>query len=80
MRGRPIAFVADPLDLLRCSGMELADAQQALDEPAGPAIRAIALSAGRAMTWAGMVIPTAVVLGIGWLVFRHHERLVLDYV
>ena len=26
------------LDLLRCSGMELADAQQALDESAGPAI------------------------------------------
>jgi hypothetical protein len=26
------------LDLLRCSGMELADAQQALDEAAGPAI------------------------------------------
>jgi hypothetical protein len=26
------------LDLLRCSGMELADAQQALDEAAGPAV------------------------------------------
>jgi hypothetical protein len=26
------------LDLLRCSGMELGDAQQALDEAAGPAI------------------------------------------
>jgi hypothetical protein len=26
------------LDLLRCSGMDLADAQQALDEAAGPAV------------------------------------------
>jgi ABC-type polysaccharide/polyol phosphate export permease len=33
-----------------------------------------------AVTWAGMVVPTAIILGIGWLVFRHHERLVLDYV
>jgi Fusaric acid resistance protein-like len=29
------------LDLLRCSGMELADAQQALDEAAGPAIEGV---------------------------------------
>ena len=30
--------------------------------------------------WAGMVIPTAVVLLVGWRVFRHYEHMVLDYV
>lgn len=33
-----------------------------------------------ALTWAGMVGPTAVMLAVGWLVFRHYERMVLDYV
>ena len=32
------------------------------------------------LTWAGMLAPTALVLGAGWLIFRHYERLVLDYV
>ncbi len=33
-----------------------------------------------AMTWVGMVGPTAVMLAAGWLIFRHYERMVLDYV
>jgi ABC-type polysaccharide/polyol phosphate export permease len=33
-----------------------------------------------ALTWAGMLGPTALVLLVGWLVFRHYERMVLDYV
>jgi ABC-type polysaccharide/polyol phosphate export permease len=32
------------------------------------------------LTWAGMVAPTVLVLGAGWLIFRHYERMVLDYV
>lgn len=30
--------------------------------------------------WAGMIIPTAVVVLVGWRVFRHYEHMVLDYV
>jgi ABC-type polysaccharide/polyol phosphate export permease len=30
--------------------------------------------------WAGILVPTLTVFGIGWLVFRHYERMVLDYV
>ncbi len=33
-----------------------------------------------ALTWAGMLGPTALMLAIGWAVFRHYERMVLDYV
>jgi len=33
-----------------------------------------------ALTWIGMVGPTALMLAIGWAVFRHYERMVLDYV
>lgn len=33
-----------------------------------------------ALTWAGMLAPTAVVVALGWVVFRHYERMVLDYV
>jgi ABC-type polysaccharide/polyol phosphate export permease len=33
-----------------------------------------------ALVWAGMICPTALVILIGWLVFRHYERMVLDYV
>ena len=33
-----------------------------------------------ALTWIGMVVPTALMLAVGWLVFRHYERMVLDYV
>ncbi|HEX9103246.1 MAG TPA: ABC transporter permease [Polyangia bacterium] len=33
-----------------------------------------------ALTWAGMLAPTALMLAIGWAVFRHYERMVLDYV
>ncbi len=32
------------------------------------------------LTWLGMLGPTALVLLIGWAVFRHYERMVLDYV
>lgn len=32
------------------------------------------------LTWAGMVGPTALMLALGWLTFRHYERMVLDYV
>ena len=32
------------------------------------------------LTWAGMLGPTALMLAIGWLTFRHYERMVLDYV
>lgn len=32
------------------------------------------------VAWAGMIIPTAIVLFIGWRVFRHYEHMVLDYV
>src|SRR6476469_10023602 len=33
-----------------------------------------------AITWAGMLGPTALMLLVGWAVFRHYERMVLDYV
>lgn len=33
-----------------------------------------------AMGWAGMLVPTAIVLLVGWRVFRHYEHIVLDYV
>jgi len=33
-----------------------------------------------ALTWAGMLGPTALMLVTGWAVFRHYERMVLDYV
>jgi len=33
-----------------------------------------------ALGWAGIVVPTLLVFGVGWLIFRHYERLVLDYV
>jgi ABC-2 type transport system permease protein len=33
-----------------------------------------------ALSWAGMVGPTALMLLVGWAVFRHYERMVLDYV
>lgn len=33
-----------------------------------------------ALTWAGMLLPTALVLTLGWMIFRHYERMVLDYV
>jgi ABC-type polysaccharide/polyol phosphate export permease len=33
-----------------------------------------------ALTWAGMVLPTALIVLVGYFVFRHYERLVLDYV
>jgi lipopolysaccharide transport system permease protein len=33
-----------------------------------------------ALTWAGMLGPTLLMLAIGWAVFRHYERMVLDYV
>jgi hypothetical protein len=32
------------------------------------------------LTWAGMLAPTLITLAIGWAIFRHHERMVLDYV
>ena len=32
------------------------------------------------MGWAGMLIPTAIIMLIGWRVFRHYEHMVLDYV
>lgn len=32
------------------------------------------------MGWAGMLIPTAIIMIIGWRVFRHYEHMVLDYV
>jgi ABC-type polysaccharide/polyol phosphate export permease len=33
-----------------------------------------------ALMWASIVFPSLLMLGIGWLVFRHYERLVLDHV
>lgn len=33
-----------------------------------------------ALGWAGMVVPTAILLIVGWRVFRHYEHMVLDYV
>ena len=32
------------------------------------------------LTWFGMVVPTAIILAVGWAIFRHYERMVLDYV
>ena len=34
----------------------------------------------RPMVWVGMLAPTAVVVVAGWLIFRHYERIALDYV
>jgi ABC-type polysaccharide/polyol phosphate export permease len=33
-----------------------------------------------ALTWAGMVVPALAMLGLGWALFKHYERMVLDYV
>lgn len=33
-----------------------------------------------ALGWAGMLLPTAILLFVGWRVFRHYEHMVLDYV
>jgi len=30
--------------------------------------------------WASLLVPTALLFGLGWAVFRHYERMVLDYV
>jgi homopolymeric O-antigen transport system permease protein len=30
--------------------------------------------------WTSIVLPSLVVFGLGWVVFRHYERMVLDYV
>jgi ABC-type polysaccharide/polyol phosphate export permease len=32
------------------------------------------------LMWASMTVPTLAVFGVGWLVFRHYEKMVLDYV
>lgn len=32
------------------------------------------------LVWTGMLVPTAIIVAVGWAVFRHYERLVLDYV
>jgi ABC-type polysaccharide/polyol phosphate export permease len=32
------------------------------------------------MLWTGMLAPTALVLLVGWAIFRHYERMALDYV
>jgi ABC-2 type transport system permease protein len=32
------------------------------------------------LQWASIVIPSLVALGIGWLIFKHYERMVLDHV
>lgn len=32
------------------------------------------------LTWIGMLGPTVLMVAIGWLIFRHYERMVLDYV
>lgn len=32
------------------------------------------------LAWGGMLIPTTIILLVGWLVFRHYEHMVLDYV
>lgn len=37
-------------------------------------------AAPSALTWLGMLGPTLIVVGVGWLIFRHYERMVLDYV
>jgi ABC-type polysaccharide/polyol phosphate export permease len=33
-----------------------------------------------ALGWASIWVPTLAILGLGWAIFRHYERLVLDYV
>lgn len=33
-----------------------------------------------AMMWASMIFPSLAVLAVGWLIFKHYERMVLDYV
>jgi ABC-type polysaccharide/polyol phosphate export permease len=37
-------------------------------------------TAPSALTWLGMLAPTALLLALGWALFRHYERMVLDYV
>lgn len=32
------------------------------------------------MMWASIVLPSVLVFGLGWLLFKHYERMVLDYV
>lgn len=32
------------------------------------------------LMWASIVLPTLLVLAVGWVIFRHYERMVLDYV
>jgi lipopolysaccharide transport system permease protein len=32
------------------------------------------------MIWAGMLLPTAIIVLAGWAIFRHYERVALDYV
>jgi ABC-type polysaccharide/polyol phosphate export permease len=32
------------------------------------------------LMWASIVLPSLLVFGIGWLVFKHYEKMVLDYV
>jgi ABC-type polysaccharide/polyol phosphate export permease len=33
-----------------------------------------------ALMWASLTLPSLAVFGLGWLVFRHYEKMVLDYV
>ncbi len=33
-----------------------------------------------ALMWAGIILPTLLIFGLGWAIFRHYERMVLDYV
>jgi ABC-type polysaccharide/polyol phosphate export permease len=37
-------------------------------------------TAPTALGWASIWLPTLFVLGLGWAIFRHYERMVLDYV
>jgi ABC-type polysaccharide/polyol phosphate export permease len=32
------------------------------------------------LMWASIVVPSLAIFGLGWLIFRHYERMVLDYV
>jgi ABC-type polysaccharide/polyol phosphate export permease len=32
------------------------------------------------LMWASIIVPTLIMFGIGWAVFRHYERMVLDHV
>jgi len=33
-----------------------------------------------ALMWAGIILPTLLIFGLGWVIFRNYERMVLDYV